>query len=792
MNAHSLRVLEFAKIRAALVERTTFHAGAERAGALAPSGDAPGIARRLESVTEVRRILDETDIPIHGLPTLGRALDRAEPEGAVLNGPDLAPVAKSLHVVHRLRSFFHEWEEKTPRLAALAGSLQSIGTLREEIDRCLDGAGEMRDGASAALKRLRREQDVVRERALQRIGVVARSLASPDAEATVTLRSHRYVIVVRRDRMRGLDGIVHGQSGSGASVVIEPSTIVPLNNELAELRAAEEAEILRILTELTAAVRRSVPELRANEDALAELDLFRASGVLSRDLGCTPALPSPDGGIVVRRGRHPLLEIANSGRPGATIPLDLELGGEAARTLVITGPNTGGKTVALKTVGLFALLHQSGLHLPAAEGTRFPVFEDVFADIGDEQSIEASLSTFSSHLAHVVRVLGSSGPATLVLLDELGVGTDPDEGAALGKAVLRELTARGALTIVTTHYGSLKTFAHESEGMQNASLEFDRESLAPTYRFLPGVPGSSEAISIARRLGFPERLLAEAREMLGGERDAIEGLLADLRDRRVELQRASEELALRRAEVEEREASAARRLAGIADERARLKREALEDARRLVDRSKAELTEILNAVREDGGGSKAVGHARARLGAMGGELDRELGGVAARAREAAHPARPSDIGEGTLVAIPMLGWKGTALGPPGSNGKVLVAVGSFRLELPVTSLEIRPGGPSGRRAPSAAPSVVERPEVDAKFEIDLRGRTVEEALDEVDRTLDGLVVNGGNWLRIIHGKGTGALRSAITERLKTDVRVKSFRMGEPAEGGGGVTIAVLH
>jgi DNA mismatch repair protein MutS2 len=546
------------------------------------------------------------------------------------------------------------------------------------------------------------------------------------------------------------------------------------------------------LTALTASVRRALHELLANEEILSTLDVQRAAGVLSRDLRAIPALPSPDGGVFVRAGRHPLLEMSNATTGRSTVPLDLALGGDEARTVVITGPNTGGKTVALKTVGIFALMHQSGLHLPAAEGTRFPVFTQIFADIGDEQSIEASLSTFSSHLSHVVQVLDRAAPGTLVLLDELGVGTDPEEGAALGKVVLRELTGRGALTIVTTHYGALKAFAHESPDMANASLEFDRESLAPTYRFLAGIPGSSEAISIAKRLGFPAALLEDARALLGRERDEVEGLLADLRERRAELARAAESLESERASLAERESRAEKKLQGVQEERARIRRDALEEARGLVDRAKAEIGEILDAVRQEGRAAHATGRARARLGSLGSTLDRELSDTASRAREPAQPARPEEIGPGTPVAIPMLGWKGTALGAPGSNGKVLVAVGSFRLDLPVASLEIRSATPAERRGLPKGPVVVDLPERDVKFEIDLRGRTVEEALEEVDRTLDGLVVQGASWLRIIHGKGTGALRNAITERLKGDGRVKSFRMGEPAEGGGGVTIAVLH
>jgi len=787
MNAHSLRVLEFDRIRDDLVERAAAAGGARRLRGLGPSRDAGEIARRLACVSEIRRVFEDSDLPIHGLPDLADALDEAEPAGSVLAGSLIASVARSLHVVKRLKAFLHERRESLPRLAEVGRPLESLGELREGIDRQLDPDGRVRDSASPSIRRIRNEQERVRARVLELLQKTVRGLAGSGAEPVVTVRNERHLIQVARDRLGGLTGVVHGQSGSGASVYLEPASVVPHNNELAELRSAEEEEVRRILAELTDRIRALLVPLRTNEEALAELDGHYAAGRLSRDLAAIPAQPSPHGGIRIRQGRHPLLEMANRDTGAPVVPLDLGLGGPHARTLVITGPNTGGKTVALKTVGLFVVMNQCGLHVPAGEGTELPVLDDVFADIGDEQSIEASLSTFSSHLAHVREGLLAAGERTLVLLDEIGVGTDPEEGAALAKSILGALGRRGALTIVTTHYGSLKVFAHDTDGMENASLEFDRESLAPTYRFLQGVPGSSEALSIAARLGLPEDVVREARERLGGEKEAIEGLLHDLQERRRLLDEERAALERELASAKEAGERAESRLAGLRDERTKLRREALEEARLLVERSKAELSEILGAVRVDGADGKAAGRARTRLGEMGKELDRGLAPheVAAPAR----PARPEEVHDGTPVRIPSLGWKGTALGAPGPNGKVSVAVGSLRVEMPVESLEIREGGDEPRRERTGA--VVKRPEGIVATELDLRGRTVEEALREVDRTLDGVVLAGGTWLRIIHGKGTGALRGAITEQLESDERVKSFRLGEPAEGGSGVTIAVL-
>jgi DNA mismatch repair protein MutS2 len=802
LNRHSLHVLELERLRAALVDRATFGGGMRRIRALSPSAEADSIAVRLRSVSEVRRILEDSDLPIHGVPDLVEALAEAEPEGAILTGPRLAPVAKSLRVVQRLTAYLHERREALPELHGLSRGLSPLAELRELVDRHLEPGGEIRDDATPVLRRIRRDKERVRGQVNGLLRKLARSLAGPDGDPVVTLRNDRYLLGVRRDRLQGTTGIVHGQSGSGHSVYLEPGPAVALNNELAELRSAEAEEIRRILEELTGAVRAQLPALAANEEILSDLDSLYAAGRLSRDLDAVPALPSgSDGAVVLRRARHPGLALARLGSGDPVVPLDLELGGERPAALVITGPNTGGKTVALKTVGLLVLMNQCGLHVPAAEGTRLPLFRDVFADIGDEQSIEASLSTFSSHMAHVIEMLRGAGPDTLVLLDELGVGTDPEEGAALGKAILSELADKSARAIVTTHYGSLKVFAHDHPGLENASLEFDRVSLSPTYRFLQGVPGASEALSIAQRLGFPERLVEEARSHLGGEKEAVESLLQDLSDRR----RALEE---RRARLEQELAAAAadrekleRRLRGVAEERARLRKEALEEARRLVDRSKAELSEILGAVKADGTEGRASGRARTRLGEMARSFDRQLGSAKADESRPARPARPEEIRSGVPVRIPGMGWKGTALGEPGSNGKVAVSVGSLRVEVPVDALEVLSGSPGNGHAAAAArggkaaaarqPALVSGPEGTTTTELDLRGRTVEEAVDEVDRTLDGLVISGGSWLRIIHGKGTGALRSAVTEQLEGDPRVKSFRLGEPAEGGSGVTIAVL-
>jgi DNA mismatch repair protein MutS2 len=788
MNAHSLRVLEFEKVRETLVERAAAAGGARRLHEITPSRDPGEVSRRLRCVSEVRRVLEDSDLPIHGLPDLETSLDEAEPAGAVLAGARIAPVARSLHVVKRLKAFLHERRETLEELGEVARPLESLAELREGIDRQLDPEGRVRDSASPAIRRVRNEQERVRSRILGLLQKTVRSLSGSGSDPVVTVRNDRHLIQVTRERLGSLKGVVHAQSGSGASVYLEPTSVVPHNNELAELRSAEEEEVRRILAELTDRIRAVLVPLRANEEALAELDTHYAAGKLSRDLAAIPALPSPHGGIEIRKGRHPLLQMAHAASGDPVVPLDLGLGGRRAQTLVITGPNTGGKTVALKTVGLFVVMNQCGLHVPAGEGTELPVLDDIFADIGDEQSIEASLSTFSSHLSHIKDGLEAAGASTLVLLDEIGVGTDPEEGAALAKSILGALTRREALTIVTTHYGSLKVFAHDTDGMENASLEFDRESLAPTYRFQQGVPGSSEALAIAARLGLPADIVDEARALVGGEKEAVEGLLHDLQERRKSLDEMKTELERELTAARDAKERAEGRLAGLRDEKARIKRDAMEEARRLVERSKAELSEILGAVKADGVSGKASGRARTRLGEMGKELDRGLVAEEAFA-EPAHPARPDEVRDGTPVLISRMGWKGTALGEPGANGKVSVAVGSLRVEVPVEALQVRDGGTEKPR--ERAPSVVKRPEGIATSELDLRGRTVEEAVQEVDRTLDGVVLAGGTWLRIIHGKGTGALRSAITEQLENDERVKSFRLGEPAEGGSGVTIAVL-
>lgn len=795
MNSHSLKVLELQRIRNALAERACFGGGTRAIQALEPRHDAGWIERQLVAVSEVRRILEDSELPLYGVPDLALVLERAEPRGAVLTGVDLAQVGKSLQIVKRVVAYLQDREDALPELAQRSRSLRSLGELREKIAKHLDSEGEVRDNATPALRQIRRDKDRVRTQVNETLRKLARSMSGGDSEAVVTIRNDRYVLGVRRDRLQGQSGIVHGQSGSGQSVYIEPNAAVAGNNQLAELRSAELEEILRILTELTQGVQLELESLQQNELTLADLDVTYASGKLSRDLDAIPALPAAaHGGVELNQARHPALALANLQTGDPVVPLDLELGGERASTIVITGPNTGGKTVALKTVGLLVLMNQCGLHVPAAEGTRLPIFREVYADIGDEQSIEASLSTFSSHLANINEVLQDADEYTLVMLDEIGVGTDPEEGAALGKAILSELTRKGARVIVTTHYGSLKVFAHDNPDVENASLEFDRESLAPTYRFLQGVPGASEGISIARRLGLPAHLVEEARSYLGEEQEAVEGLLQDLSERRQELDRVRAELETAQAQTAEDAEKLERKLRGVADERTRLRKEALEDARRLVEQSKSELTELLGAVKSDGVGGKAAGRARTRLGELGKQFDRQLASEGAAAAGPDRPLTPAEVVEGLMVRIPSMGWKGTVLSPPGSNGKVAVSVGALRVEVPADSLERVQGAPSPAAAAAKrmkAPAVIDKPEGTTQTELDLRGRTVEEAVDEMDRVLDGLVVSGGTWLRIIHGKGTGALRTAITARLGEDTRIKSHRLGEPGEGGTGVTIAEL-
>jgi DNA mismatch repair protein MutS2 len=790
-DAGTLRALEFAAVIEQIAELTAFGPSRELASATLPVANAAHVALLQDQTDEATRLIyEQARVGIGGARDIREALGRAR-RGGRLTALELLDVAETARAAGLFAERLADWEG--PQLAAVRDALDAAPDLRQRIGRSVDESGEVLDTASAELaairKRLRTAQDRVRERLNAMLH--SADLAGVIGEPIVTVRAGRYVIPVRAEAKGRVKGIVHDQSASGATLFIEPMGVVELNNTWtqATLDAAREEE--RILDELSRAVEARGESLLASLQALARADLWLARARLGMQQdGVRPAVA--DDALELLSARHPLLG-------SAAVPIDLRLGERFGyRALVVTGPNTGGKTVSLKTIGLLALMHQAGLRVPAAEGARLPVFARVMADIGDEQSIAQSLSTFSSHLRNVVRFMAAAGPGTLVLLDEIGAGTDPTEGSALAMAVVDALLAAGATLAATTHYAELKTFAEEHPLVSNASVAFDVKTLRPTYRLEIGLPGKSQAFAIAQRLGLPEPILADARSRLAAEHLTMEAALAAIS--RAQEARESE---LAEAEAARSAATQERDLARTGVERARREAAAiLGDARRAADellaRAEREVAEVrreLTRQRNVQGGRRA-----AERGAGTAALD-QLATRTAAARQATQRATPALDEATTATEQPRVGLYGRSrtLGSAGRivevsgrTGRVTLETDEARVVVPADDVEVIPEPVSG-----PAPGDLEAEELRRRAasriapRLDLRGERVEAALERLAAYLDEALLAGLDQAVIIHGAGTGALRRAIREYLADHPRVRATRSGRRDEGGDGATVAEL-
>lgn len=777
MDERVLRRLEFHLVRERLAEFTTSTIGRELAENLTPVTEIELIKERLAETAEARELLRLE--PGFGLGTwhdLRAVLKRAQ-QGGVLEAAELLKVGENLAAVRRVKAFFGERGSKFPRLARLCMRLTPFPELEARLAKAIRPPGEVADQASSRLAEIRRRLEDLRGEIKKTLESFVRS---PEwqkylQEPLVTIREGRYVLPVKIEHRDKIKGLVHDQSASGATLFIEPLAVVEKGNEFRRLKVAEQREVERILAELSRAVGMVAEELLAATELLGKLDFILAKGLYSSSLDAVTPVLLPHPQINLRRVRHPLL--------GAkAVPNDVHLGRDFD-LLVVTGPNTGGKTVLLKTVGLCVLMAQAGLEIPAAEGSEMGVFTKVFADIGDEQNITASLSTFSSHILNIVRILAESDQNSLVLLDELGAGTDPREGAALALALLEELARRRVKTIATTHSSEVKEFAAGHPRVANAAVDFDPETLTPTYRLVIGQPGRSNAFEIAVRLGLPAPLVERAKEFLRPEERRIRDLVQELeRARRLAEQdaaiaaRLKEEALALKAEYEAKLKELGERkekiIAAAREEAAATVRAARREAEAIIRELREKLREEERREQE-----KAVQAARERL--------RQFGARYKEAEpEAPKVAAPGALSIGAPVYIPRFGQEGTVVDL--SERGVTVQVGSFRVELPPGAVQ-----PVARRQPTgsvrfAGAAVAVSPT------IDLRGQRVEEALANLERHLDAALLAGLGRVTVVHGYGTGALRSAVREYLANHSRVRSFRPGGPGEGGPGVTIAELE
>lgn len=796
--------LGFHLVRRRLEALVVTEVGRERVAEIRPLAERPQIERLLRQTAELQEALRvDEPLPLADFPEVRGALRRAQPKDAVLAEEDLAGILAFLGVHRRCYGYFQSRRDRYPDVADLMSSASPAEDLEKHIARIIDPRGRVRDDASPELARLKRSLAQTRQQLDAALAKALREAVREGfaADEQPTIRHGRAVIPVRAEAKRKVQGFVHDVSGSGQTVYIEPAAVLDLNNDVRELELEHAREIRRLLQQLTQHVRSRLKLLREALDLLARFDELQARARLANELDAIVPDLNDAGTVRIVRGRNPalLLHFREEARrqaaegphraPRSVVPLDLELSDEV-RTIIITGPNAGGKSVALKTTGLCCLMVACGLPVPCAPGTSLPLFDKLFADIGDQQSIEQDLSTFTSHLLNLRQMLAEADEHALVLIDEAGTGTDPAEGGALAQAVLEVLTARRARTVATTHHGTLKAFAHGAEGVLSASMAFDPETLAPTYVFRTGIPGSSYAFDIARRVGLPESLLRRAIELVGEQKSGLEALIAALDERAQALEarlRETEE-ALRKAEQVRRSFEARER--ALNEGRAQILADAAAAAERIVAEANARVERTIREIKEAGAERERTRRARERLERFKREIEEEQQRLRSTLQEAQPPAAAEDAPAGPIRVGDQVEMR-----PGSARGEVLeiegqeavVALGSVRLRTGIERLR-KVGGRAVPRRPGGAARV---PALTAQRRIDLRGLRVEEALLRVERLIDEAVAAGAPSVEVLHGKGTGALREAVREYLRSRPEVSAIEDAAWNAGGHGVTVVTL-
>lgn len=783
MEKRVLKTLEYDKILAMLKERASCCISRELVDTMEPSGDFDTVERELKLTAEAETLFYKTGrSPVDDFPDMRHCLERMH-AALFLSTGELLGIASCLKAARIAKDILAKEVGEESYLYNLAGLLITHRSTEEEINRCIINEDEIFDGASPALARIRRAMRLANEKVREKLNSMIRSTAYQKylQEPIITIRNGRFVIPVKQEYRQQVPGLIHDQSSSGATLFIEPSAVVELGNEYKKLLAEEADEIERILTELTAMLAPYADEIREDLNIMGQIDLVFAKAKLSRELNAVMPRLNRNNYVRIVRGRHPLI---SSDR---VVPIDIWIGSDY-RSLIITGPNTGGKTVTLKIVGLFALMVQSGIFVPANEGSEFPVFEHIYADIGDEQSIEQSLSTFSSHMKNIVGILDKADENSLVLLDELGAGTDPIEGAALAMSILEELNDRHCICVSTTHYSEIKAFAMTHEGMENASMEFDIDRLCPTYRLYIGIPGKSNAFEISSRLGLPSSIIDKAKSFLKGEDVRFEDIISSAQSQRriAEEERKMAEEA--RAELEKLRADAERERKKLDEDRNRLQVKAKEDAKRIVADTKREMEKLIVEIRsikdiDRSAADRVIQAARDTLRATETAVNEK---EAIKKEDNTKP--PKTVRAGDTVNIVTLDQKATVLSAPDSKGEVMVQAGVMKLNVKLKDIRLieekKAAAPTSGKVGLGAGKQV-------GLELDVRGMLVDEANIMVDRYLDDAYNAGLSEVNIIHGKGTGALRAGVQAFLKRHPLVKGYRMGSYGEGDAGVTVVTL-
>lgn len=787
MNEKTLTKLEYNKIIELLTDQASSPAGKQKCRTLVPMFDLHELNLAQEQTAAAfTRIVKKGRLSFSGCYPIEDSLMRLE-VGAALTCGELLKISKLLQVTNRAKSYGrHDTvDELEDCLDAFFNQLEPLTSLTNEISRCIIDEDEIADDASSTLKNIRRNIMAINDKVHSTLtSLVNGSLKSYLQDALITMRGDRYCLPVKAEYRSQVPGMIHDQSSTGSTLFIEPMSVVKLNNDLKELYGKEQEEIQVILARLSEEAAGYISELRGNYRILTELDFIFAKGSLALSMHASKPVFNKNGYIHIREGRHPLLDKKK------VVPITLTLGGDFD-LLIVTGPNTGGKTVSLKTVGLFTLMGQAGLHIPALDRSELAVFENVFADIGDEQSIEQSLSTFSSHMTNIVSFLKDVNEHSLVLFDELGAGTDPTEGAALAIAILSYLHERGIRTMATTHYSELKVFALSEPGVENACCEFDVETLRPTYRLLLGIPGKSNAFAISSKLGLPDYIIDKAKEQLSEHEESFEDLLTDLEDSRRTIEKEHAEIASYKREIEQLKNKLEKKQHRLDEQKERIIREANDKANSILREAKEFADETMKNFRKFGKENISAADMERERERIRQQIAKTQNSSKIEVQKPKKTYKPSDFRLGESVKVLSMNLTGTVNSLPDAKGNLFVQMGILRSQVHISDLEIieEPMSITAkqmRRTSSGKMKMGKSMHISP--EINLLGKTVDEAIAELDKYLDDAYLAHLSPVRIVHGKGTGALRQGVHNYLKRQKHVKSFRLGAFGEGDAGVTI----
>lgn len=786
MDEKSLRVLEYFKIIELLASHAQSSLGREMCKNTRPIKDILSIKEKQDETQEARLLLErEGNPPLFGINNLRDLLSYAV-KGGRLSPKNLLQIGDMLRASRTFIEYldFDDEEVQYPIIQSYGEKMETFKFLEEEIDKAILSEDEISDYASANLRSIRSNLRRKSDEVSQRLNSLISSPRYKDIlqDNIVTVREGRYVVPVKSERKSVIPGLIHGQSSSGHTVYIEPMTVVNINNEIKSLEADEEEEIDRILKRLSEMAASKSEEIIINQNCLQELDYIFARASLARNMEASEPRFNENGLINLKKARHPLLTDEE------VVPISIRLGGEF-NTLVITGPNTGGKTVSLKTIGLLELMAMSGLQIPADEGSDISIFENIYADIGDEQSIEQSLSTFSSHMTNIVRILSEVGSKDLVLFDELGAGTDPTEGAALAMAILNLLLVKNIRTMATTHYSQLKTYAMTTEGVENASVEFDVDTLSPTFRLMIGLPGKSNAFEISKRLGLDGSLIDSAKNLLSQEEQDFEEILQNMEYDKKNLEKEREVLKKEKSKLKTDLETLERKISQFESQRDKLLEEAKDQAKLIVDQALIDSKDIL---REMNTMRTRIDKSSVRDAHEYTDMLREKSKDLAKEQENILDVKSGeDIGEvklGDHVEVLALGESGTVVEEPDNKGNLMVQIGILKINANIDGLR-RVKSQDEKDSQTNIKNIIKnKVSEEISSELDLRGRNVEEAILEIDKYLDDALLSNMSEVRIIHGKGTGALRKGLDEYFRKNKLIKSTRRGEQNEGGSGVTV----